>query len=252
MRYSSLLCRVVTATVLVGALSGVAQARVLDSRDGTRVANESAARWTRSAPGSRALAAQLEAEGIHEEQAARVIDSINARALGEMRRFAVSLEGQSADSPEDLAARVTNRERILRFDILSNPRAYAAGKPMTFVMNDAQLTRYARGLMATWIEHEPALREKVDELVMMQDLAVEDVPAIRALARERVLSHAKDVLAGMRGAAFFASSDADYYLETAFDEEIDHIRGEYLSDPVARASFLEHARITFGVASNKS
>ena len=230
------------ASALVAGGSRQASARIISSADTGRISDEAASRWTSSSPINTAVLKQLETNEIPEEAALKILASIDRRAISEMKRYALSLDGQSFASPDALKAAVTNAERLLRFNILSSPRAFANGKALTYVVSDVESMRLARGLVATWIEHEPALRSKLDEMVMMQDLEAEDVAPVRFLAREKTVLHAKEILDGMRGAAFFSQTDAEYYLETSYDEEIDRIRIDVLGDAASKLTFLEEAR----------
>jgi hypothetical protein len=244
MKLGSALSKLLLSAALVAVSAPFAQAHIVDLSEVEKLGNQAAAQWENDAPTGAGVNALL-GENVTPAQTKQILDGINRRAVLDLRKFAVSLEGKDFDTFDEMKKIVYAHERVVRFEVLSNPRGYAMGRPMSYVVTEAEAARLSRTLIATWIEREPVFREKVDELVMMNDLQAEDVPSVRAYARSLTIAHAKDILAGMKGNAFFCSQDAEQYLESSFDEEIGHLRGEKLMDPAARASFIEDARSRF-------
>ena len=227
----------VSATLLTGAS---AQARMLDLSDAARVGDAAAEKWITEQPVGRQVTVQLEAEGLKENAARQVTSAIDKRAAADLRRFAATLEGRTLD-PDEIAATMAGYLKVLRYNVQSNPRGYASGRPLAYTVTDAEAQRIARGLPATWIEHERPLRAKLDELSMMGELDTRDFAAVRSLARSMAIANAKTILAGMRGASFWSAADAEYYVESSIDETIDRVFAEKLSDAATRAAFIDEA-----------
>ncbi|HVO31594.1 MAG TPA: hypothetical protein VMV18_12695 [bacterium] len=226
-------------------------ATTLDYGDAMRIGNEAARDWAARQPVATAVQVQLQAEGVSDAETAKTLAAIDRRAGAELRRFGTTLEGKIFTADE-LRAAIAGRERVIRFDAQSSPRAYAAGRPLTWVVSDAEAARLARGLAATWIERQAPLREKVKELVTLEDITEEDVPALQAYARYLTLEHARERILSMRGAGFFSADDAQRFVDEAFDEKIDEIRIEKLSEPVARSGFLDDARAHYSMGADET
>ncbi len=229
------------------AMATPAAARVLDGRDADRLANDSAEEFLRRDNAMQSIAVLLESQGMQEEQLQKVQEKITRRLIAGIRATAYSFEGESFDTYEQAKEAVVRRSRIFQFNAMSNPIAYAENRPTKFQMTAPEIARMEKTLLATYIEKEPILREKLSEMVLMEDLKASDVASIRALARERVVAKGKETLQAMRGASFFSAFDAAYFLETAIEGEIDTIRSEKLSDPTILPVFLEEARTRFPV-----
>src|SRR5205823_1484254 len=152
------------------------------------------------------------------------------------------LEGQGFDSLDSARAVVHVRLRILRYDALNNPKAYGSGRAMTYRVSDSELARISRGLAATYLEHESPLRDRLHEMVDMEEMASEDLPAVRVLSREIALDQAKSALSEISGAPFFNAFDAENYVGFAIDAAIDSIRNDKLAEPDDRTTFIQEAR----------
>lgn len=238
--------RVFTMAALVTAALGAADAEavLLDKRDLVTLANESAARVVNDDVGT--IHSMLEAQGMSPKEVQTTSQKLSARLVRDVRNFVQNLEGVSFASFEDAERAVAQRRLVLRFSALNSPNLYAEGRPLAYVVNDAEVARLDRSLLATWIEREPLLRQKLDELEIMGEMTAQDMPAVRAWTRKMAMERGKRTIKMMRGAAFFSAADADYYLECAVVAEIEHVRGEKLGDAVARVRFIEESNTEFG------
>lgn len=212
-----------------------------------RIANDATLRWDRQHPVDIAVTAQLKADGLPAEQIDRMLIRVDHRAKDELKRFAMSLEGHALDK-EEVREAIAARESVLRYDIQSDPESFAEGRAFRFHVGDADIARLQRGLAATWIEREGPLRSKLRDMVTMEDLNRADVKAVRFLAREITLEHARKVLSQMRGAPFFSPTDAELYLEQAFNEEIATVCAVRLGDATSASQFVEEAKLRYVTA----
>jgi hypothetical protein len=235
----------VLTMVVIGALGAArAEARLLDKRDLTALANQAAERVVTDDVDT--IHTMLDAQGLDDKEIKSTSQKLSARLVRDVRGYVASLEGHAFDSFEEAERSVAQRRLIYRFSALNSPHLYASGRPLSYQVNDAEAARLERSLMATWIEREPLLRKKLDELVMMGEATPTDVSAVRAWVRKMAMERGKRTIKIMRGASFFSSADADYYLECAVVAEIEKVRGEKLVDPRERARFLEEANVEFG------
>lgn len=233
---------VVVVTAALGAAD--AHAYLLDRRDLTQLANDATARVMNDDLGT--IQSMLAAQGLDENEVKGTSQKLAARLVGDVRGFVQSLEGVTFATIDDAERAVSQRRLILRFSALNSPHLYAQGRALGYVVNDAEVARLERSLMATWIEREPLLRQKLDELELMGEMTAQDMPAVRAWTRKLAVARGKRTIKLMRGASFFSAADADYYLECAVVAEIERVRGEKLGDPIARVRFIEESNTEFG------
>lgn len=238
--------RVTFAMVLAVALGAAfdADARLMSKRDVREIADRAAQRVVTD--DVETIHSLLSAQGVGEAEIASTSQRLISRLVRDVRAYANGLYGHSFPSFEDAEQKVEERWLILRFSALNAPHAYSTGKPLRYVVNDAEAARMERSLLATWIEREPLLRRKLDELVLMNEIQPREVMAVRSWSRELAVQRGKDTIAKIRGASFFSPADADYYLECAVVAEIERVRAEKLGDPVQRPRFIEDAVIEFG------
>ena len=245
LRYAPAMKRVLTWSILVAAALGAsdAEARLLHQRETNELANDAAHRIVTT--DFETIRTMLTAQGFPEAEVARTSQQIVQRLVRDVRGYTKSLEGYAFEDFEDAARLVAERRTMLRFSALNSPAAYAQGRPLGYVVTQAEGERMTRGLMATWIEREPLLRRTLDEMVMMKQLTDYDVPAVRAHVKDLAVAHGRSTIARMRGAAFFSAADADYFLECAVVAEIEEARAK-LANPVERSLFLDLANAQFG------
>ena len=237
---------VIASVVLAVALGAAseAEARLMENRDVREIADRAAARIVND--DVQTINDMLAAQGLSEGEIRTMSQKVVSRLVKDVRAYAASLAGHNFPSFEDAEDEVEERWLILRFSALNAPHLYASGRPLRYVVTEGEMKRMERSLVATWIEREPLLRKKLDEMVMMNELAPSDVSAVRQLTKTLALERGKDTIAEIRGATFFSPADADYFLECAVVAEIERIRGEKLGDPANRKSFVEDAVVQFG------
>lgn len=238
--------RVLSWMVMVTAALGAAdaEARLLDRRDLAQLASDATARVANDDLGT--IESMLEAQGMSAAEIKPISQKLSNRLIRDVRAYVQSLEGITFDSIEDAQRAVSQRRLILRFSALNSPHIYAEGRPLSYAVNDVEMARLDRSLLATWIEREPLLRQKLDELELMGEMTAQDMPAVRAWTRKLAVERGKRTIKIMRGATFFSAIDAEYYLECAVVAEIERVRGEKLGDAVARVRFIEESVTEYG------
>lgn len=229
------------AVALVGA-SSTANARLLDDGDAQAFAQKAAAEFSRDELLSRNVDQLFDVNRVPPAQRAALKRRFNERYTGELRRYALGLSGTFADSREAAWQSVIARERVIRFNAMSDVRGFASGRGYTYRVTEAEAARLRKSLLATYLQQESLLRERLDEMVTMQELDPRDIPAVRALAKRIVLARGRAAVASMKDASFFSASDANLFLEYQLEAAIDVIRIGRLGDPLFRESFLEEAR----------
>lgn len=235
----------VIAISVIGALGAAdADAKLLDKRDLTALANDAAERVVVDDVDT--IHTMLEAQGFDDKEIRSTSQKLSARLVRDVRSYVASLEGIGFDNFEEAERTVAQRRLILRFSALNAPSLYASGRALSYQVNDAEVARLERSLMATWIEREPLLRKKLDELTMMGEMTPTDVQAVRAWTRKLAMERGKRTIKIMRGASFFSAADADYYLECAVVAEIERVRGEKLGDAIQRPRFIDEANVEYG------
>lgn len=232
------------AAAILGA-AAPAEARMLDYRDAERVATRVVEQATKDGVVDELLLQVVEPYKVSPAEQRSILTRAKARYTTELRQLALAVSGESFDSLEAAAQTVLAREAVLRFNMLNDPRGYANGRKMTYKITIEEAKRLHRTLTATYIEREPLLRAKLDEMVLMEEVAREDMPSIRAHARDLCGARGLRTLKEIVGTSFFSPSDAAIYLEYAIDAEIDSIRIEKLADPVARPNFVEEAKARY-------
>lgn len=238
--------RVYTWLVLVASALGAveAQAALLDKRDQIQLANEAASRIMNDDLGT--IQTMLEAQGMPDKEVTATAKKLSERLVKDIRNYAYSLDGTNFDSFDDAQGAIAQRRLILRFSAINSPHLYSTGRPLPYTVNPAEMARLERSLLATWIEREPLLRLKLDELELMGEMTAQDMPAVRARTRTLAVERGKRTIRMMRGASFFSAADADYYLECAVVAEIERVRGEKLGEAVARVRFIEESVTEYG------
>jgi hypothetical protein len=236
------LATMMTAAAALGAAE--AEARLLDKRDLTALANSAAERVVNDDVDT--IHTMLSAQGFAEREIRVTSEKLSSRLVRDVRSFVASMEGNGFDSFEEAERVVAQRRLILRFSALNSPHLYAEGRALSYQVTDTEAARLERSLLATWIEREPLLRKKLEELVMMGEMTDIDVQAIRSWTRKLAMERGKRTIKIMRGAAFFSAADAEYYLECAVVAEIERVRGEKLGDPVQRVRFIEESNTEYG------
>jgi hypothetical protein len=221
-----------------------AEARLLGRSDLNEIAHEAAMHVVTDDLGT--IETMLAAQGMSDKEVRSTSKLLATRMEKDIRAFVSSLDGVNVASFEDAERIVAQRRLVLRFSALNSPNLYAKGRPLSYSVNDAEVARLERSLLATWIEREPTLRKKLEEMAMMNEISHIEATAVRKWVRELAMARGKRTISEMRGAQFFSSADADYYLECAVSAEIERVRGEKLSDPVQRPRFLEEAMAEFG------
>lgn len=232
-----------TATLTMLLLGGVAQARVyLDYQDAEQIGKDITREIGNDETLPGALDSTLQALGTPAGQAPAIRNAAIRRLEKEAVAYAAALEGQGYDSMEGALDAVRLRVRILRYDALNNPKAYASGRGMSYVVSDSEMARIGRGLAATYIEREVPLRDRLNEMVNMEEMDPADLQAVRILSREIAMEHAKEALVEIKGAPFYNQFDAENYVAFAIDAAIDSIRDDKLAEPDDRATFIQEAR----------
>lgn len=239
-----LLSALAATAALLGAASP-ADARMFDLRDAERVAKVVVERAAKDPVVDELLLQVVEPYGVSPAEQQAILVRAKKRYLAELRQTALALSGESFENVEAAAAAVGRREAVIRFNMLNDPRGYANGRKMGYRISVEEAKRLHRTLAATYIEREPLLRAKLDEMVLMEELAREDVQSIRAHARDLCGDRGLRTLKEIVGTSFFTPSDAAIYLEYAVDAELDSIRIEKLADPVARPNFIEEAKARY-------
>ena len=237
--------RVTFSMVMAVALGAAfdADARLMDKRDVTEIADRAAQRVVTD--DVETIHSMLSAQGLSEAEIATTSQRLINRLVRDVRAYATSLYGHSFPSFDAAERKVHDRWLILRFSAINAPHAYASGKPLRYAVSPNEAKRMERTLLATWIEREPLLRRKLDEMVLMNEIEPRQVQAVRQWARKLATQRGKDTIDEIMGAAFFSSADADYFLECAVVAEIERVRAE-LGDPVQRPRFVENAVVEFG------
>lgn len=236
------LATMMTAAAALGAVE--AEARLLDKRDLNALANDAAERVVTDDVDT--IHTMLAAQGFGAGEIRSTSEKISARLVRDVRSFVASMNGQGFESFDDAKRTVAQRRLILRFSALNSPHLYAEGRALSYQVNENEAARLERSLLATWIEREPLLRKKLEELVMMGEMTDIDVTAVRAWTRKLAMARGKRAIDLMRGASFFSSADADYYLECAVVAEIERVRGGKLGDPIQRVRFIEESNTEYG------
>lgn len=238
--------RVMVLSMMVTAALGAAdaEARLLDGRDLNALANDAAERVITDDMDT--IQSMLKAQGFAETEIRSTSQKLSTRLVRDMRSYVASLKGLSFDTFEEAERAVAQRRLLLRYNALNAPHLYAEGRALSYEVNEAEAARMERSLFATWIEREPLLRTKLQEMVMMGEMTEVDVTAVRAWTRKLAVARGKRTIALMRGASFFSAADADYYLECAVVAEIERVRNGKLSDPMQRARFIEESNVEFG------
>lgn len=236
------LATMMTAAAALGAVE--AEARLLDKRDLNALANDAAERVVTDDVDT--IHTMLAAQGFGAGEIRSTSEKISARLVRDVRSFVATMSGQGFESFDDAKRTVAQRRLILRFSALNSPHLYAEGRALSYQINATEAARLERSLLATWIEREPLLRKKLEELVLVGEMTDIDVTAVRAWTRKLAMERGKRTIELMRGASFFSSADADYYLECAVVAEIERVRGGKLGDPVQRVRFIEESNTEYG------
>lgn len=222
-----------------------ADARMLDYRDAERVATIVMERATKDQVIDELLLQVVEPYGVSPAEQRGILVRAKKRYVAELRQMALTVSGETFETLESAATTVGHREAALRFNMLSDPRGYANGRKLSYRITIDEAKRINKTLTATFIEREPLLRAKLEEMVLMEELSREDMASIRSHARDLCAARGLRTLKGMVGSAFFTPSDAALYLEYAVEAEIDAIRMEKLADPVARPIFIDEAKARY-------
>lgn len=240
--------RVTFAMVMAVALGAAfdADARLMSKRDVTEIADRAAQRVVTD--DLETINMMLSAQGLDDAEISSTSQRLISRLVRDVRAYATGLYGHSFGTFDQAERKVHDRWLILRFSALNAPHAYARGMPLRYVVNEVEAARMERALLATWIEREPLLRKKLDEMVLMNEIQPREVAAVRQWARKLAMQRGKETIEGIEGAAFFSSADADYFLECAVVAEIERVRADLLADPIQRPRFIEDAVVEFGAS----
>lgn len=226
-------------------LASTAEARVLDYSDAQRLADEIVKDIKADEVLVSAVDAQLDGLGLYPAQKSHLRKALFVRLMTEARNAALAKEGDSYPDREAAMEALRKQIRVFRFNALSDPKGYANGRKTAFRVTTEEAQRMSRGLLATYFEREMPLRERLDEMVTLEEIERPDIASLRALAREACLERGRNALREMVGMSFFSAVDAQLFLEYEIEAEIDSIRGDRLGDPLTRSGFVQEARERF-------